>query len=212
MKGLTARQRQLLEYIEAHLAENGYPPTLREMAAELGVSSPNGVNDHLKALERKGYIARSAGPKSRAITLIRPLPAPARGRQPADTVAVPLLGRVAAGMPVLSEENFEGTLAFDPALLPRSGRVFALRVTGDSMVGRGIREGDILLVRAQQTAHSGDVVVALVDGEATVKTLRRRGGAVVLDPANPAYQPIELDGRRRNSRLLGIVVGQWRPW
>jgi len=211
MRGLTGRQRQLLEFIAGHIRENGYPPTLREMAAELGVRSPNGVNDHLKALERKGYILRQAGPKSRAISLARPVLPPAAAGDERDTIEVPLLGRVAAGLPVLAEENFERRLHIDAGLLPASGRVFALRVHGDSMVGRGILDGDIVLVRAQSTAHSGDVVVALVDGEATVKTLRRNRQVVVLEPANPDFAPIVLDGHQaRNTTIVGVVVGLWR--
>ncbi len=209
MKELTLRQRQLLEVIAGYARQRGYPPTVREMAAELGVSSPNGINDHLRALEQKGYIARARGSKSRAISLLRPPSTGARGH----TTSVPLLGRVAAGGPVLSEENYSGAIELDRTLVPGRGRLFALRVSGDSMVGKGILEGDTVIVRAASQAVPGETVVALLDGEATVKILARGRAGFVLQPANPAYPPINLgQGRYASASIVGVVVGLVRTY
>ncbi|NMC69703.1 MAG: transcriptional repressor LexA [Myxococcales bacterium] len=203
MRGLTKRQQLVLEYIQESIQQNGYPPTLREIGAHFGIRSTNGVNDHLLALERKGYLRRE-DMKSRALR-----PTAFAGGVPRE---VPLVGRVAAGQPILAIENLEGTLRLDPTLLPGdTGRFFALRVRGDSMVGAGILDGDIVFVRQQDDAPSGSVVVALVNDEATVKTLIRDGERLRSQPANPAVSPIVLsrnDGR--SVRILGLVVGVYR--
>ena len=125
MRELTARQRQLLEFIEDYIGTYGFPPSIREMADQMGIRSTNGVNDHLKALQKKGYISRHEGLKSRAISLLKPSEPASSGHDQPPAVEVPILGRVAAGVPVLSEENFEGTLPLGSDLLPASGRVFA---------------------------------------------------------------------------------------
>ena len=203
MRGLTKRQQLVLEYISESIQQNGYPPTLREIGAHFGIRSTNGVNDHLLALERKGFLRRE-DMKSRALR-----PTAFAGNVPRE---VPLVGRVAAGQPILAIENLEGTLRLDPALLPGdSGRFFALRVRGDSMVGAGILDGDIVFVRQQEDAPTGSIVVAMVNDEATVKTLYRDGERLRLQPANPAVSPIILsrdDGR--TVRILGLVVGVYR--
>lgn len=204
MRGLTRRQQLVLEYIQDSIQEKGYPPTLREIGAHFGIRSTNGVNDHLVALERKGYLRRE-DMKSRALR-----PTAFAGGLPRE---VPLVGRVAAGQPLLAIENLEGTLRVDPSLLPSDGgaRFFALRVRGESMVGAGILDGDIVFVRQQEDAPSGAVVVAMVGDEATVKTLFRDGERLRLQPANPSVAPILLgrdDGR--SVRVLGIVVGVYR--
>ncbi|HUU00851.1 MAG TPA: transcriptional repressor LexA [Myxococcota bacterium] len=208
MRELTARQQQLLSFIEEYAIEHGFPPAIREMADHMGISSTNGVNDHLKALERKGYLSREKGLKSRAIRLAAPSRAHPAERDDGAAVLVPLLGRVAAGLPVMSEENLDRELLLDRSLLPASGKVFALCVRGDSMTGRGILDGDLVLVRSQQSAVSGDIVVAMLDGEVTVKTYRRSRESVVLEPANPAFEPIVI--RRRDfasASILGVVSG-----
>lgn len=211
MKPLTERQEQLLSYIADHVETHGFPPSIREMADHMGIRSTNGVNDHLKALERKGYIAREKGLKSRAISLLT-------GRSHKHSVSagepllsVPILGRVAAGTPVLSEENIEGTLHLGRSMLPGANKMFALRVRGESMIGKGIFDGDIVFVKPQQTADNGQTVVALVDGEATVKTFRRTRSAIQLEPANPDMQPIVIRREEfRPTTVVGVVTGVFR--
>jgi repressor LexA len=197
---LTLRQETVLRYIQAFLAQRGYVPTLAEMAAALGVSSLQAVKDHLTALERKGYLRRFPG-RRRVLELVSNPYSAAAG--------IPILGHVAAGPPLLAEENLEGRLPIGP---PRRGRgtYFALRVEGDSMTGAGIQPRDYVVVRQQEMADPGDMVVALLGEEATVKFLRKQGARLVLEAANPAYAPIELTARVPPPRILGRVVGLYR--
>jgi repressor LexA len=213
MRELTGRQRQLMNFIEDYLNTHGFPPSIREMADHMGIRSTNGVNDHLKALEKKGYITREKSLKSRAITVSSPKLEKFDSENEEAMVAVPVLGRVAAGVPVLSEENYEGIIHLGQSLLPSSGKVFALKVRGESMIGKGILEGDTVLVRSQQSANSGDLVVAMVDGEATVKTFRRNKESIRFEPANPDFEPIVL-GRQdfRQTSILGVVTGLVRQF
>ena len=199
---LTGRQQELLNFIGDHLRDHGYPPSIREMADHMGIRSTNGVNDHLKALERKGYIGRKEDLKSRAIALTeRARPTLA---DPGLLLSVPLLGRVAAGLPIMSEENFEGELSIGSDLLPGRGPLFALTVTGDSMIDLGIHDGDTVFVRKQATARAGEVVVALIDGEATVKTYRPSARAITFEAANPDYPDIVVPkGDFRATDILG---------
>lgn len=211
MKGLTDRQQQLLHFIEDHLRIHGFPPSIREMADHMGIRSTNGVNDHLKALEKKGYIQRGAGLKSRAISLLSRIKRTAARRPEEPVVAVPILGRVAAGVPVLSDENFEGSISLGRSLLPANRKLFALRVRGDSMINKGILDGDMVVVSSQPDADSGQVVVAMVDGEATVKTLRRLKNHIRLEPANEEFEPIEIRHQDITSTsILGVVTGVYR--
>lgn len=201
MEPLTKRQRQVLSFVERSIDEWGYPPTMREIGLHMGIRSTNGVNDHLKALERKGYVVRE-DLKSRTLRPVAP-----RSR----TQDVPLVGRVAAGQPLLAVENLEDTLRVDRSLLGEADPVFALRVAGESMIEDGILDGDLVFVRQQETARSGDIVVALLDDEATVKRYFPEAEGVRLQPANTAMEPIWL---RPDSgvdfRLLGVVVGVYR--
>ncbi|HEV8718301.1 MAG TPA: transcriptional repressor LexA [Candidatus Binatia bacterium] len=197
---LTPRQEQLLRIIDDSLASHGYAPTLQELARALKIASVQGVKDHLTALERKGYIRRPAG-KRRAIEVVHHV-IPLQG-------TIPILGRVAAGQPVLAAENQEGTLRLDQALLG-SGSHFALRVQGDSMLGAGIENGDFVIVRQQETANSGEIIIALLGEEVTVKRLRKKGKAFFLEAANPAYPPIALLRHPTTPRILGKVVGLYR--
>jgi repressor LexA len=211
MKGLTDRQQQLLHFIEDHLRIHGFPPSIREMADHMGIRSTNGVNDHLKALEKKGYIQKGQGLKSRAISLLSRSRRTSARRPEEPVVTVPILGRVAAGVPVLSDENYEGSVSLGRSLLPASHKLFALRVRGDSMIDKGIFDGDLVMVTSQQTADSGQVVVAMVDGEATVKTLRRLKNHIRLEPANDQFEPIVI--RRQDftpTSILGVVTGVYR--
>lgn len=201
MQPLTKRQRQVLDFIKLSIEERGYPPTMREIGQHMRIRSTNGVNDHLKALERKGYILRE-DLKSRTL---RPVESSSEVR------SIPLVGRVAAGQPVLAVENLEETLRVDRTLVGDAPDVFALRVSGESMIKDGILDGDIVFVRRQETAEQGETVVALVDDEATVKRWYREPGGVRLQPANDAMEPIRVRAEEgRALHVLGVVVGVFR--
>ncbi len=205
---LTDRQRQVLDFISRSIERRGYPPTLREIGEQMGIKSTNGVNDHLKALEKKGYLARE-DLKSRAL---RPLDGMGEPATASSFVDVPLLGKVAAGQPILAVEEAEDTVRVDRFFLGRGDKeVFALRVKGDSMIEAGIFDGDFLFVRKQPDAHRGDIVVAMIDGEATVKYYHPEGDTIVFRPANSAMRPIVVRRREWKSvNLLGIVIGVYR--
>jgi len=197
---LTARQEKLLRLIETTQAQRGYAPSLQELAQAMGIASLQGVKDHLAALERKGYVRRTPG-RRRAIEVLHRL-------VPLES-SLPILGRVAAGRPLLAVENREGTLSLSPELLG-TGEHFALRVQGDSMIEAGITDGDYVIVRQQEVANSGEIVVALLGEEVTVKRLQKKGSALFLEAANPAYTPIRLIGSSPPLRILGTVVGLYR--
>lgn len=244
---LTERQRDILAYIRQHITENGYPPTVREIGTAFGIRSTNGVADHLKSLERKGYLARGSL-KSRAL---RPLhqphveadptfnDAPVRQEGAASVtslsahrarlamsvpssgglevvgngrlVNVPVLGAVAAGAPILAEENAEDSVQVDSFFLGGHKKVFALRIKGDSMIGDGIFDGDYIFVKKQLACDDGQIVVAMVENEATVKRLYREGDRVRLQPSNPRLQPIYVHRDQfRETSVLGVVIGVYR--
>ncbi len=201
MKGtLTERQGKILEFIRTTITARGIPPSMREVGEQFKIRSTNGVEGHLAALERSGHIIRERG-KSRGISL--------RTRE-RTTVSVPLLGRVAAGKPVLSLENQEGEVCVDlSAFSIRSSRnLFALKVTGDSMINAHIMDGDTLIVRAQAIAQNSDIVVAMVDGETTVKRFFVEKDRVRLQPENSAMKPLLVE--RGEFRILGRAVGVLR--
>src|SRR5436190_441469 len=179
---LTEQQSKLLRFIQEHTRKSGHPPTFREIGHAFRFRSTGTVRDHVRAIEAKGYLRKSAGK--------------ARGLFPEDLWrALPILGRVPAGGPLLAEENIEGT--FDLTDEFNGEKVFALKVRGDSMEDAGIREGDLVVVRAQENAEPEEIVVALIDGEATVKKLARRNAKLYLQPANSRYEPIPVqDGAR----------------
>jgi len=208
MRELTDRQREVLSFIRTFTVRHGVPPTVREIGARFRVT-PRAAFDHLRALERKGALQRraSAGRTSRALTVTG---MPAGGYQP-----VPILGRIAAGLPLLAEENREGELPVAASALPGGGEdVFALRVHGESMIDAHICDGDLVLVRRQDSAQPTDIVVALLgdgdDAEATVKRYFRDGARVVLKPEHPTMGPIVIDPREREVRVLGKVIGVLR--
>jgi repressor LexA len=207
MSTLTPRQQELYGYLAEFLAEQGYPPSYREIAEALGIRSTNGVSAHLNALERKGYIERpSDGGRARALRLTGPAPVSNR----TESVAVPVVGRVAAGMPIAAIEHVEEYVHVDSGLLPKQGEVFALRVSGDSMIEDGILEGDLVVVRKQEHARNREIVVAMVDGEATVKRLRREAnGRMALIPSNRTMAAI-LVPPGADLGVLGVVVGLYR--
>ncbi len=193
---LTKRQDAVLKFLTAHTARFGYPPTIRETARHLGIKGFSAVKKHLDALEEKGRISRRGG--ARTIELA--------GRSaPAPVVSVPILGQVAAGRPILAEENILGTLALDRSLV-RGGKSFLLRVKVDSMTGAGIFEGDHVFVKVHPQADNGEIVVGLVEDEATVKRFYKRGKRIVLEPENPAHSPI-IPAPGEEVRILGRVMG-----
>ncbi len=210
MQGLTARQEQVLRFIRQSIVDRGYPPTLREIGAHMGIRSTNGVNDHLRALERKGYLTRE-DMKSRAL---RPSnmqfgPAKSTGTDE-ELVDVPILGRVAAGMPLYAEQHLLDTVRIDQSLL-RSGEIFGLKVTGDSMIEAGIHGGDYVFVRKQAVAERGDIVVTLIGDEATVKRYYPEKDYVRFQPENSTMAPILVRAMDfKPTMLLGVVVGLYR--
>src|SRR5687767_413510 len=191
MQGLTKRQEQTLDFIRRSIEERGYPPTLREIGEYMGIRSTNGVNDHLRALERKGYLRRE-DMKSRALRLMGESDeAPAADGAPADDIIpIPVLGRVAAGLPIMAEENVIDTVHVDRMMVKGGRDVFGLKVQGDSMIEAGIFNGDYIFVRKQASADRGDIVVALVGDEATVKYFYPEKDYVRFEPANSAMAPI----------------------
>jgi len=243
---LTPRQQNILDYVQEFQAEHGFPPSMREIGEFFGIRSTNGVSDHLRALEKKGFLSRS-GHLSRCLQVVRD-PGPARpppvlrvvaggaqggtpqpktaakrlARSKPDVrsvaaasgmISVPILGRVAAGQPLLAVEDAEDTVVVDSFLLGGPGEVFGLRVVGESMIEAGILPGDFLFVRKRQTANAGQIVVAMIDGEATVKRWFPEGDVIRLQPENRTMQPIFV--RREDFRqcdLLGTVVGIYRKF
>jgi repressor LexA len=216
MQGLTGRQQQTLEFIRQSIQERGYPPTLREIGEYMGIRSTNGVNDHLRALERKGYLRRE-DMKSRALKLVEdPAPSsprtlPVSTREDGDIVEIQVLGRVAAGLPLYAEENVVDTVRVDRMLVRGGKEVFGLRVTGDSMIEAGILNGDYIFVRKQSSADRGDIVVALIGDEATVKHYFPERDYVRFQPANSQMAPILVRASDfKSTMLLGKVVGVYR--
>ena len=195
---LTRKQRQMLNTIEEIIAGQGRPPTIRELGRSLNITSTNGVRYLLDALVRKGYIRRRPH-TSRGIELLR-------RRRPESLRPVPLVGRVAAGEPILAEENIEEVFFVDSSFLT-SGDLFALRVRGESMTGDGIFDGDVVFARKQPLAQPGDIVVAVIGDEATVKRFYPENGRIRLEAANPDYGPIIVDRSVHGFRLAGKVVG-----
>lgn len=201
---LTLRQQMCLDFICSSIEQRGYPPTIREIGAHMGIRSTNGVNDHLKALSRKGYLTRDEL-KSRAL-------------RPADEltgnlVEVPVLGRIAAGLPILAQEQVEDRVQVDSFFLGNTSgkQIFALRVVGQSMIGDGIFDGDYIFVRKQIHASPGEIVVALIDDEATVKRYYPEPDRVRFQPSNPDMAPIYVHRRDfRETSILGLVVGVYR--
>jgi repressor LexA len=218
---LTERQEKILAFIKKSIVDQGYPPTIREIGEYFGIRSTNGVNDHLKALERKGYLQRGEL-KSRALSVIeggrsskvtafpkrRELTVAGGG----DVAEIPVVGKVAAGAPILAQENITDHVRIDSVLLGDSGkRVFALRVAGDSMIGDGIFDGDYIFVKKQLQAHPGEIVVAMIEDEATVKRFYPEGDRVRFQPSNPRLKPIYVHKDEfRETQIIGVVVGVYR--
>lgn len=206
---ITKRQQQIYDYIKQYQKENGYPPSVREMAAAVGLSSPSTVHAHLSALEERGLIKRDAS-KPRALELFNEdgtsaKIAPVETNVSRGTVSLPLVGRVAAGLPILAEQNVEDTFTL-PLEIATDSSSFVLEVHGNSMINAGIFNGDYIIVREQKSAMNGEIIVAMIDGEATVKTFYKERGRVRLQPENDAMEPIYAD----NPVILGKVVALMR--
>lgn len=202
---LSTRQQEVLEYIRTMVDSRGYPPSVREIGDALGLSSPSTVHSHISSLVRYGYLRRDPS-KPRAIEIVDAHGEHVDRLHTGPTRDVPLVGQIAAGSPILAEEDIEDVMTL-PARLVGDGPVFMLRVKGESMVDAGILDGDLVVVRRQSTADNGDVVAALVDGEeATVKRFERRSDAVVLHPANDALEPMVFtDGVEILGRVVSVL-------
>jgi len=208
MDDLSPRQREILDFLVATMDQTGVFPSYREIGRALGIGSTNGVSDHLKALERKGYIERVGG---RGASRSTRLTHKAQDRVSHDgIIGVPLVGRVAAGPLHAAVEDYSATLRVDSSMLPRSGEVIALTIHGDSMIEEGIHDGDTLFVQRTDSVRNGEIAVILVDGEATCKFLFREKGRLRLQPANKDMDPIYVDERSDEVAIVGRAVGIWR--
>lgn len=221
-EALTQRQRDILDFITASIVERGFPPTLREIGEHFKIRSTNGVNDHLKALEKKGHLRRE-DLKSRAMRPVLPgdggdvvpmrraEPELRREREDDDLVEVPVVGKVAAGLPILAVENTSDTVRIDRMLLGNHREVFGLRIVGESMIEDGILDGDYVFVKKTASAKPGDIVVAMIEGEATVKRYFPEGDRIRFQPANSNMAPIIVrKSEFKSVDIIGIVVGVYR--
>jgi len=202
--GLTPRQTKILLAIKEAMETNGYPPSMREIGEAAGLSSPSSVKYQLEALESKGWIRRDPS-RGRALEVLTPGDERFEDIKPERTHNVPLVGRIAAGGPILAEQNVEELFPL-PASLVGEGDLFMLKVVGDSMIDAAICDGDYVVIRSQKDANKGEIVAAMIDGEATVKTLSKKNGQIWLLPANDSYQPI--DGNQ--AEILGVVTAVLR--
>jgi repressor LexA len=202
-KGLTSKQQDILRYILDYKERVGYPPSIREIGKDFDIGSLRGVTVHLDALERKGYISRSNLPRS--ITVVHP-----DYQQQSPVVMLPLVGSIAAGAPILAEENVEDTIPVPVNMIRNPEGAFVLRVKGDSMIGDGILERDLLVVKPQSTGSQNELVAVMLDGAATVKRLNFTPTGTKLMPSNPAYEPIEITSE--DDRVIGKIVGLIRDY
>ena len=199
-KLLTEKQQLILNFLKESINDSGYPPTVREIGERFGITV-KGAYDHLKAIEKKGFIKTEQN-KSRAIIILDAEELP---ESASKGISIPLLGRIAAGSPVLAEENIESYLSF-PAEMFSKGEFFALNIAGDSMIDGGIFDGDIAIIRKQNTANNGEIIAALIDNEATLKIFKKKSNTVELIPMNKSYSPIET----RDVAILGKLAGVFR--
>lgn len=196
MRKISVKQQKILDFIGEFTAQQGYPPSVREIGAAVDLRSPSTVHMHLKTLADMGYLEKDDH-KTRAICI--------KGTA-GPVEKIPILGRVTAGMPILAVEDIEGYVPFD--LTGRYGEHFALRIQGESMIGAGILDGDLIIVRKQESARSGQIIVALLEDEATCKRLKIKNGEIWLMPENPAFEPIDGTG----CAVLGVVVAVYRHY
>ncbi len=226
-KELTSTQEKILNFLRNFLREKGFPPTLREIASHFGLKGPKGPQKTLHILERKGYIRKTPG-GSRAIEILKPQIAGLRtamvqgrrsgllfgknvGSASVPTVFLPIVGRVTAGDPILAIENIEGYVNFDRNLVS-SEDVFLLRVKGESMIDAHIQDGDFALVKPQKDAENGEIIVALIDDEATIKRIFKKRDLIRLEPANPNMEPIVIKKGEKKVTIVGKVIGIFRKF
>jgi len=200
MKELTERQREVLSFISAFTKSHTYPPTIREIADHFSISV-KGAYDHLNALKKKGYL-KLEDKRSRTIEVVHNDSELEKTKQ---LLEIPILGTVAAGKPILAEENWEGTISLPPAMVKKQGEYFALHIRGDSMIEAGIMDGDIAVIEKRETAHNGDIVVAVVDDAVTLKRFFKESNRIRLQPENSAYSPIYCQDVRLLGKLSCII-------
>jgi repressor LexA len=199
MQALTTRQEQVFEFIKNYIESNGSPPTLREISAQIGTAGTVTAISHVDALEKKGYLRRRVG-SSRGIIL---------AQKPSTTVSLPIIGKIRAGMLQPAIEDITGYLSVDCNLTKGDGCYF-LRVEGDSMINKGILPGDNVLIRPQQVANNGEIVAVMVDGDATLKQFFREQDRILLQPANPDYEPIVILPGQGEVTIVGKMIGLFR--
>jgi repressor LexA len=206
-RGTTEKQLRILDVIRQFTAEMGYPPSVREIGERVGLSSSSTVQSHLKTLERRGLLRRDPS-KPRALVpadmVLRAVAPPARRESGPETISLPIVGRVAAGVPITATENLEDTFVLPASFVGKNGS-FMLRVKGDSMIDAAILDGDLIVVEPQPDAHNGQIVVAMIDGEATVKTFYREAGRIRLQPENRTMEPIYVDDVTVVGRVEAVV-------
>jgi repressor LexA len=202
-KELTSTQQRVFDFLKDFLREKGFPPTLREIASHFGLRGPKGPQKTLNILERKGFIRKVPG-GSRAIEILSYPPI-----RLTQILPIPIVGRVRAGEPILAIENIEGYINLDRNLVS-SGNVFLLRVQGDSMIDAHIQDGDFALVKPQPNAENGEIVVALIEDEATIKRIFKKRDLIRLEPANPKMEPIVVKRGEKKVTIVGKVIGIFR--
>ena len=201
--GLSKRQSEILDFFKNKTAEQGYPPSVREIAEAIGLSSPATVHAHLAVIEQKGYIKRDKS-KQRAVEII--LDSPSGTASLKEMVDIPIIGKISAGTPILAEENFEDTFPVPLSFVQSNQQLFMVRVAGDSMIEVGIHTGDLLIVEQTPVVNNGQIAVALIDDEVTVKTFYKENGYIRLQPENKAMEPIIVS----DCKILGRVIGLFR--
>ncbi len=210
-KELTSTQKEVFNFLRNFLEEKGFPPTLREIASHFGLRGPKAPQKTLKILEKKGYIRRIPG-GSRAIEMLKDVGKDGRrGALPYATLSIPIVGRVKAGEPILAVENIEGYMNLDRSLVS-SEDVFLFRVEGDSMIDAHIQDGDFALVKPQPNAENGEIVVVLIEDDATIKRIFKKRDLIRLEPANPNMEPIIVKKGEKRVTLVGKVVGIFRKF
>ena len=201
---LTERQGEILKFIILNKEKFGYPPSIPEIQEKFSFKSPNAVQDHLGALERKGYISRRAH-KARGIEVLGYATSKENNKDKA--IEIPIVGEISAGRPILAQENIEGTIVIDKSIVKNSNGIFALRVKGDSMINAGILNGDYVIASQQEDAEQGDIVVALIEDEATVKRFYKEKDRIRLQPENDTMEPIIIKPSENQIRIIGKIKG-----
>jgi repressor LexA len=201
---LTERQGEILKFIILNKEKFGYPPSIPEIQRKFSFKSPNAVQDHLEALERKGYIFRRAH-TARGIEIL--VHATLNENNKNNAIEIPIVGEISAGRPILAQENIEGTIVVDKSIIKNSNGIFALRVKGDSMINAGILNGDYVIVSQQPDAEQGDIIVALIEDEATVKRFYKEKNRIRLQPENDTMKPIIIKTDENNVRIIGKIKG-----